>query len=81
MQALDALANCLCDLGRPAPSSIHIPQSAIVVTLDHWREYLERSSTINRDGNPREQFRRLKESLREKRAIGIWDDWVWDARP
>ena len=67
-------------MGRPAPASNHIPRGARTVTLEEWTGYLRRTSTINADGNPREEFRRIKDGLREKRVIGIWDGLVWDAR-
>jgi hypothetical protein len=32
---------------------------------------------VNEDGNPREQFRRIRVTLQEQGYIGVWDDFVW----
>jgi hypothetical protein len=38
---------------------------------------LLKASIINRDGNPREQFRRIHVTLSNAGLIGIWNDIVW----
>jgi hypothetical protein len=50
------------------------------VTLDQWREHLLSAGIISHDGNPREEFKRIKEKLLSERLIAIWEDRVWIAR-
>jgi hypothetical protein len=78
--ALRALHECLADVGESAPASDHIPHGVTCVTLDQWREYLFKLAIINREGSYREQFRRLRVTLKNAGAIGIWDEQVWAVR-
>jgi AAA domain len=75
--ALRALVELVGDMGQPAPASEHIPRAAKGVTLDVWREHLFKTQLINRDGNYREQFRRIHVTLKNGGAIGIWENFVW----
>jgi hypothetical protein len=75
--ALRALNECLADSGTPAPASPHVPVGVTCVTLAIWRENLAKLSVINRDGGYREQFRRLRVTLKNAGVIGIWDEIVW----
>ncbi len=70
---LNALHECLADLGRPAPASGHIPQGVACVTLDQWKERLLKIGLINH----RQQFRRIHVTLQNAMKIGIWDGNVW----
>jgi len=47
------------------------------VTLNQWRDYLQQAGIINRDGNPRQQFGRIKDKLVETGRIAIWGNLVW----
>ena len=61
----------------PHPPSEHIPIGVTTVTFNRWRERLNVTRTINPEGNPREQFRRIYVTLKNVGAIGIWEDFVW----
>jgi hypothetical protein len=74
---LKALHDCLADQGRPAPPSGHIPTGVQTVTLEEWRHMLDVTGIINRDGSYREQFRRIRVTLKNAGVIGIWEDFVW----
>ena len=67
----------LADLGRPAPYSEHIPRGVTCVTLDEWRDRLFQLGIINKEGSYREQFRRLRVTLKNAAVIGIWQGNVW----
>lgn len=77
--ALEILANLLTDEGRPAPASDpHFPESAIVASVDTWKEHLFRAEVLNRDAsNPRTDFNRLRDQLKARGHIGIWDGKLW----
>jgi hypothetical protein len=74
---LRALHECLADLGRAPPHPAHIPGGVTCVTLDEWREYLFKLGTINKEGSYREQFRRIRVTLKNTGLIGIWEENVW----
>jgi hypothetical protein len=73
----DQLRNCMADHASDLPPSAHIPRAAKGVTLTLWKGYLEKARVINPEGNPREQFRRIRVTLQERGFIGVWDDFVW----
>jgi len=75
---LDHLRACIAEAGREAPvSTTHIPAGARVVTLDEWGEWLGKAGVINVEGNPREQFKRIREELQNAKLIGVWEGLVW----
>jgi hypothetical protein len=74
---LRALHDCLADQGRLAPPSEHIPAGVQTVTLEEWRHRLDVTGRINREGNPRQEFSRIRVTLSNAGAIGIWEDFVW----
>jgi hypothetical protein len=79
--ALRALAEALSDCGCGAPASGHIPGSARVVTLDHWRDYAYRRG-ISASEAPRARqaaFKRASEHLISSRIVGVWGEHVWIA--
>lgn len=76
--ALHALNEVLADEGRPhSDTSGHIPKGVTCVTLDAWRDRLIKLAIINPKGNHREQFKRIRVTLQNAMAIGIWEDFVW----
>lgn len=75
--AFDQLLECLADSGAAAPPSDRIPAGVKTVTLSEWKERLSKVGIINAEGNPREQFRRIRVTLQTARAIGVWEDFVW----
>jgi hypothetical protein len=74
---MEQLRNCLAMHAADLPPSEHVPIGARGVTLHTWRQYLEKAGVINPDGNPREQFRRIRVTLQERGFIGVWDGFVW----
>lgn len=74
---MEQLRNCLADRAIELPVSDHMPTGIRGVTLTYWREYLEKAGVINPEGNPREQFRRIRVTLQDRGYIGVWDDFVW----
>jgi hypothetical protein len=74
---LDQLANCAGKYVTDVPYSDHVPSGAKGVPLQLWYKYLVKASLVNEDGNPREQFRRIRVTLQEQGYIGVWDDFVW----
>jgi AAA domain len=74
---LEQLHECIADLGQVRPGTTHLPAGVQSVTLEQWKERLDVTGIINRDGSHREQFRRIRVTLQNARLIGIWDDLVW----
>jgi hypothetical protein len=74
---LDQLRACIAEAGREAPVSTNIPAGAKGVTLDEWRDHLGKAGVINVEGNPREEFRRIRQDLQSAKLIGVWDGFVW----
>jgi hypothetical protein len=74
---LRCLHECIADVGRSPQASSHVPPASKGVTLDEWRERLEKHGIINPKGNPRQQFLRIRVTLLNAAAIGIWEDFVW----
>jgi hypothetical protein len=77
LAGLRNLQECIADSGRPPPASPYVPPNVKGVTLAEWRDRLEKVGIVNREGNPREQFRRIRVTLLNRSVIGIWDDFVW----
>jgi hypothetical protein len=75
--ALDALAECDTE---PAPASFGLPADMHVANLNRWREELFSRGVLDTEAkSPREDFRRVKNSLQARRLIGVWEDRVWRA--
>lgn len=75
--ALHALHECVADGACPAPTDVHVPAGSKGVTLTQWRDRLFKLSILNAKGNPREQFRRIHVTLKDRAMIGIWEGFVW----
>jgi hypothetical protein len=74
---LDQLSASIAEVGREAPVSTNIPAGARGVTLDEWKDRLGKAGVINAEGNPRQQFIRIREDLQTAKLIDIWEDFVW----
>jgi hypothetical protein len=72
---LDQLHACITEAGREAAVSTNIPAGA--VTLDEWRDRLGKAGVINVEGNPRQEFKRIREVLQNAKLIGVWEGFVW----
>jgi hypothetical protein len=77
MAGLRALHECIADSVVTTPVDEHVPAGAKGVTFSVWRERLEKTRVINREGNPRQEFHRIHVTLKNAGAIGIWEDFVW----
>lgn len=77
--ALRALWETIADGNTaPVPADQHVPKSVTTGTsLSQWRVTLEKLSIINKEGNPREQFRRIHVTLKNLGLIGTWEGFVW----
>lgn len=74
---LDQLRACIAEAGREGPVSPNIPAGTRGVTPDEWRDRLGKTAVINVKGNPREEFKRIREDLQNAKLIGVWEDFVW----
>jgi hypothetical protein len=78
--ALDALVECMVTVGKRAPESLQLPADVIVVPIAAWREELFVRRVLDRDAkNPREEFKRVRNSLQARGLVGVRDDLVWKA--
>jgi AAA domain len=71
------LKNCLADHVTDVPTSKHVKPGTRGVPIELWRRYLESANLINKDGNPREQFRRMNVTLQDGGYIGVREGFVW----
>ena len=55
----------------------HVPRGVRGATLEAWKEGLSKAALINRKGNDREQFRRIRVTLQDAGMIGVWEEFVW----
>jgi hypothetical protein len=52
----------------------------VVVQINSWRAELYRKGVLDREAkSPREEFKRVRNSLHARGLIGIRDDLVWKA--
>lgn len=75
---LTALDECAVNVGTAAPASLQLPTSVIVVSKAAWREELYVKNVLDRDAkSPREDFRRVCNSLQARSLIGVNGEFVW----
>jgi AAA domain len=73
--ALEALANCRSKL---PPPDFGLPAGLQVVSIDEWRDEIYARGILDRNAkNPREEFKRIKLGLADRKQIGIRNDLVW----
>ena len=78
--ALAALDECAASSGAPVPSSLELPARTVVVQLNAWREELYRKGVLDPDAkSPREEFKRVRNSLHARGLIGVSGELVWKA--
>jgi hypothetical protein len=78
--ALAALTEGVLNSGKPAPASFHLPEGIRVVPMDNWRDELFRRGVLDRQApNPRQDFKRIRESLAARLLIGMQEGLVWAA--
>jgi len=77
LQTLDSL--CLKQ-GKGLPPSYGFLPGARAVEVSAWRQELESSDVIDKNGsNPRQEFRRLKDALKKAGLVAERDDLIWIA--
>ena len=74
---LDQLRACIDEVGREAPVSNNIPAGVRGVTLAEWRDRLGKTGVINVEGNPRQEFQRIRVVLQNAKLISVWEEFVW----
>jgi hypothetical protein len=78
--ALTALTEAALSSGQPAPSAYQLPADILVVPADKWRDELFRRGVLDKTApNPRQDFKRIRESLAARSLIGMRDENVWAA--
>lgn len=78
--ALDALADCAADRGIAPPATFGLPGGLLAVPLNIWRQELFAKGVLDLEAkSPREDFRRVKNSLQARKLIGVRDDLIWRA--
>jgi hypothetical protein len=78
--ALAALDECAAGNGKPAPGSLQLPARTIVVELNAWRDELYIRGVLDREAkSPREEFKRVRNSLQVRSLIGVNGELVWKA--
>jgi DNA-binding transcriptional ArsR family regulator len=76
--ALAALDECAASSGKPAPANLGLPARTVTVQLSSWREELYRNGVLDRDAkSPREEFKRVRNSLHARGLIGVNNEIVW----
>jgi hypothetical protein len=76
--ALAALDECAINVGKPAPASYQLPAGIKVVPLTTWRDELYRKGVLDREAkSPREEFKRVRNSLHARSLIGVNGESVW----
>ena len=78
--ALEALTDCALDRGAPPPETFGLPAGLIAVKVDDWRDRLYSRGVLDREAkSPREEFRRVKNSLQARKLVGERDGLLWRA--
>jgi hypothetical protein len=75
--ALQAIHECIAEGACAAPRNEYIPEEAKCITLKRWRDRLATKGIINPEGNPSEEFKRIRVRLENDRLIGTWGHFVW----
>lgn len=77
--ALDLLKNAINEAGETPPQSAHRPDKMLSVKESLWKQYCITGRLADSDDpdNQRRAFVRVRDTLREKEVIGIWEEWVW----
>jgi hypothetical protein len=80
LNALDALTESLLAFGEDVPGSFGLPSGIQAVSLERWRQEVYARRVLDPDaGNPRQEWKRLRDALVARRAVGIRDDLAWRA--
>ena len=59
-------------------NGFQLPNGVNVVATDQWRDEMFRRGVLDRDSpNPRQDFKRIRETLQARNLIGCQDGHVW----
>ena len=73
-----ALTECTLKSGQNPPVELALPTGIKVVQIADWQAETYRRNALDRQAaNPREDFKRLCNSLQVRGAIGPIDELVW----
>lgn len=75
--AFKTLADLIAKRGEPAPGFDDFPAGAVVVSVESWRKALRSRHEIDEGDKGRQQFKRIKDTLKARGKIGIEQDLVW----
>ena len=76
--ALGALTEVVLARGTQPPPAWQLPNGVQIVGLDAWRDELSRVGLLDPEApNPRQDFKRIRESLAARKLIGERDGSVW----
>jgi hypothetical protein len=76
--ALDFLANCAAERGKPPPAEFGLPAGLLAVAVNEWRDELYSRGVLDREAtNPREDFRRLKNQFAARSLVSERNGIVW----
>ena len=80
--ALDMLKRAIEEAGEIPPSNRRTPVNVRAVRTSLWKGYCEQGSITDSDKPDTQDkaFRRAATTLQERGFIGVWSDWVWEAR-
>jgi hypothetical protein len=59
------------------PEDKHVPVAVTCVPHAKWKERLEKRHIINPEGNPRQEFQRIRVTLENDGRIGTWEKISW----
>jgi AAA domain len=78
--ALAALTECIAASGQAPPATYGLPGDVRAVPVTDWRTEIYQRAILDRDAkSPREDFKRLRNSLQARGLIGLRDEIVWRA--
>ena len=80
--ALDLLKKAIEEAGEIPPANRRTPANVRAVRTSMWKRYCEQGSITDSDKPDTQDkaFRRAATTLQERGFIGVWGDWVWEAR-
>ena len=80
--ALDLLKKAIEEAGEIPPANRRTPANVRAVRTSLWKGYCEQGSITDSDKPDTQDktFRRAATTLQNRGFIGVWSDWVWDAR-
>ncbi len=81
--ALDLLGRAVKTDGRELPPGEEVPANTWGVPVELWRQHCVQGGLAGSDSPETQQriFRRAAQELQARKAVAIWDGWVWVSDP